>query len=540
MIPPQRSYDQRHQRLRGLTETVNSASSRRANARLLPAQSAILIALAVYGFALPVFLIQALPIYSSVDRILAWILFVVGTVPLIRATVQPTGVPLIHFVAGQYVLFFSLPVFFEQNMHLQLSGWVVPASGAITVALVCALLALISIGVGYRLCGRIFNLRFKFLLFQPNLERLFWYGAAIVVGSFLLQLEVLALFGVARSAGIARPLELVFSTDLGLAILACLYHAGRLSAWKRPFVITLVVIAVVIGFAGGMIQNAAEPVVIWLVCGWVIRRKAPVIWLAVIAAVFFALQPVKGTYRSILRLSPQPLSTIRKVELYSGLVENYWTGKGGRTAQIMNRNRESASNRLSLLLTTAHYIEWTPYPIPYKNGVTLAYLGYTWIPRAVWPEKPIAQVANKILPVEYDIQTAANTETTMFGVGHLAEAYVNFGVIGIVPVFLLLGCLYRIPNLLLERRTTPATMAIYVALTVAMFPIGSSIGDAFGGFVQQILLQGVLLRFFTASRRKVHERPQMPVYRVADATPRLSRGARPGAVAVSPMDEGSR
>jgi hypothetical protein len=79
---------------------------------------------------------------------------------------------------------------------------------------------------------------------------------------------------------------------------------------------------------------------------------------------------------------------------------------------------------------------------------------------------------------------------------------VNFGLLGIVPLFAFLGILYRIPQLLLERERTTVTLAIFVAVTVAMVPIGSSISNAFGGFLQQIILQGYLLRMFTRERPK--------------------------------------
>jgi hypothetical protein len=228
----------------------------------------------------------------------------------------------------------------------------------------------------------------------------------------------------------------------------------------------------------------------------------PLVALALVTAGFFIFQPVKEGYRNLVWLSGRSFTATEKLEIYGRLLKEQWLDARTDSQGTMAIGRKSAQNRLSLLLTTAHYVEWTPDPIPYKNGSTLTFLAYGWIPRAVWPDKPFAQEANRTLPVEYGLQSASNINVTMFAVGQVAEAYANFGFAGIIPVFLLIGFLYRIPQVLLERERTTATIAIFVAVTLAMVPIGTSIGNAFGGVLQQLVVQGLLLRFFTQDRTK--------------------------------------
>jgi hypothetical protein len=479
----------------GLNPRIEAARRTRKNNRLL------VTAIGLFLLSLPLFLDRARPVYTDTHRTLAWALFALSTVPFFFAAARTRRtVPLMLLLSAQYAVFYALPVFFEEYINTR-SGFTVPRASAIDMTLVCAILSLIAIGVGYSFAGKVFRIRYRMFHFKPSTNRVFWFGVVSLLGSAAVQIGQGTLLGW-EPGSFSRPLNLVFSADLGVAILASQYYQGSLTFSRKVSAIALLSLATLVGIAGGMFQSAVQPLLIWVVCRWVIRGKTPFFTLALLACAFFVFQPVKGTYRKMVWLSGRSFSPAEKVALYGKLVKEQWLDSRGAGADVMEINRESAQRRLSMLMTTAHYVGWTPEPIDYKNGSTLGYLAYGWIPRAVWPSKPIAQEANKILPVEYNLQDITNQTVTMFGVGHVAEAYVNFGVLGIVPLFVFLGILYRIPQLLLERERTTVTLAIFVAVTVAMVPIGSSISNAFGGFLQQILVQGYLLRVLTRERPK--------------------------------------
>lgn len=456
-------------------------------------------AILLYVMVLPVFLNFALPVFSTTQRFLAWLVFAAAGIPFFHAMASRTrSVPLMPLLAGQYIVFYALPVFFEDAVKT-LDGWITPASSAIDTTLFAAFLSLIAIAVGYAFAGRLFRVRLSLLQFTPSPRRLFWYASITLAGAILIQAQG-DLLGW-DPGSLRRPVSVALSADLGIAILACLFYQGALATWQKLLAVAFVVTSVVLGFSGGMFQSAVQPLLIWAVCRWVIKGKAPLTALIFIAAAFFILQPVKGAYRSIVWMSGRSFTTKEKISVYAGLLKTQWLVGDTGASGVVEESRASAKKRLSLLMSTAHYVDWTPFPLPYRNGATLGYLVYGWIPRAVWPEKPIAQEANKVLPADYNVQSITNQNTTMFGVGHLAEAYVNFGLFGIFPIFFLLGVLYRIPQSLLGARRTTATVAIFAATAVLMVPIGSSISDAFGGFLQQIFVQGILLRVFTSDRR---------------------------------------
>jgi hypothetical protein len=450
----------------------------------------------IYGLALPAFLFAALPIYTTPQRGLAWAVFVAGTVPAVLAYKRRVGVPLLELVGAQYAVLFALPVFYESQLFT-IAGFTVPSEGAITLTIVCAALALASIYSGWSIARRFIHVRIDALIFDSSTARLFVFGVFSVVGSL-----AIALLGIDVPDSFAQPLMVIVSQDLGLALLACLYHAGRLSPWQRHVAVALVSAAAVVGFAGGMMQAALQPIAIWILCAWILNRRLAMVGLAALASLFFLLQPVKGAYRSQIWYGDRDLSVGARVSTYVDLVKNHWGSNAASPVDALDDIQNSAANRLSWLMTTARYVDWTPSLVDFKHGETLLYMFYTWVPRFIWQDKPIAQVANKVLPVEYGLQDAESLDRTMFGVGHVAEAYVNFGLGGIIPLFLLLGVLYYVPSILLRDGLTIPAMAILVAITVNMMYISTSIGQVFGGFLQQIIVQGLLLRVFAGVKRQ--------------------------------------
>jgi hypothetical protein len=462
--------------------------------------------LVVYPVACVLFLGAASPIYSVTQRLLALALFALGTWPLVRFAQRPNGVLLLELVALQYAIFFALPVF-HQDRIATTSGYDVPRASAVTMSLTIALLALAGTMTGYVFSRRLLQSgAWKATLDIPG-RRLFVFALLAILG-----VHLLPLLGLVVSNAWSRPLSVLLSQDLGVALLGCLYHQGRLNLWQKYVALLAVALAIAIGLLSGMAQSALQPLLIWFLCSWLGRRKPPVVGFSVLAAIVIMVQPLKGEYRQAIWYGPRAYSMAEKVRLLGDLFTEEWFGGGLSTEAVTEKARDAASERLSLLLSTARYVEWTPSVIDYKQGSTLLYLAYGWIPRVVWPDKPIAQTANVELPVAYGLQSIRSVKTTRFGVGHVAEAYVNFGPLGILPIFLILGALFRVPEVMLGRHGSAANMAICIALAVNMMYIGSTIGNVFGGFVQQIVVQVFLLRLLARRSTKA-----------ADASARVPR-----------------
>jgi hypothetical protein len=76
--------------------------------------------------------------------------------------------------------------------------------------------------------------------------------------------------------------------------------------------------------------------------------------------------------------------------------------------------------------------------VDYAGGATLRDAALALIPRALWPEKPIEAGSGDLVSEFTGLQFAADTSV---GIGPVMEFYVNFGTLGVIIGFMMLGVL---------------------------------------------------------------------------------------------------
>ena len=457
-----------------------------------------------YVIAMILFLLMAQDGYSIGSILVAWLVFVIGTLPMILFIAKRSlHVPVIELMMLAYANAFSIPLFFQTKQNI-LVKTIYPEDVPVTFCLFMALLATTALWYGFKLSPSLLKgLNLPRLNLRCNNRRLFYYG---------LLLCFLSLAASSVSFGTFQGLvNVVASLDLGVALLAFLYYKGVLNHNEKIFVLIIIALLVLNGISSGMAQAMLQPLVIWFVCRWLVTRKLEISFVVVGVVLLVLIQPVKLEYRNVVWFGEtQKLNTIEKIDTFTTIFYEYWF-VSDKEEKIV----ESTFSRTSLLLQTAHVIDWTPNVVPYRNGETFYFMAVTWIPRFIWPDKPTAQQANINYAIDYGVTTKEGIKTTMFGVGYLGDVYMNFGALGVVPIFLILGVLCYLPVYLLsisqealkEVRATDSTlniaaMALLIAVIFKLIFIGSSISDSFGGLIQLIVVQGVLLTLVAGVRKR--------------------------------------
>ncbi len=130
-----------------------------------------------------------------------------------------------------------------------------------------------------------------------------------------------------------------------------------------------------------------------------------------------------GAQTGLLRL-PQ-----LAVEWFEIGLEQFGTSKKGR----------SAIDRASLLQILLRVQYLTPAYIDYLRGDSYALLPGMLIPRFLDPDKTKSQAGMDMLNIRYGILTSEGAEKTAVGWGLIAEAYANFGLLGVGGIGLLIG-----------------------------------------------------------------------------------------------------
>ena len=453
-----------------------------------------LFVLTGYLLSAIVFLSMAQEQYSISSRIVAWIIFLVGTAPTIRWLARSSldGFPILELVLLGYVSAFSLPVLFQHSQEFHLLN-LRPAELPVTEALSLALLGMILFYVGGSMAPKILGaLRVPVLSCRCRNSRLVVYGFTLIAVTLLTwTLDLGALKGF---------LTLLISRDLAIAILAILYYRGELARSGRFFALGSIFLLVVVGLSTSLTRAILEPLLVWYLCRWMVTGKAELKY--VLAGIFCLVlfQPVKLEYRNTVWAYQQELSVTESAELLSVIFYRLWL------QDPANAFSDSTTSRTSLLLQTAHVLNWTPSVVPYRNGDTLTSVFTSWVPRAVWSEKPSAQAANIHFALDYGVTTYEGSLISMFGVGHIGESIMNFGQVFVGPIFFILGILSGSAPYLLNlprdiisqlrsKDSSPdlSTPALSVAAFMQIFYIEGTITESYGGLLNLIVIQGFVL-----------------------------------------------
>ena len=86
--------------------------------------------------------------------------------------------------------------------------------------------------------------------------------------------------------------------------------------------------------------------------------------------------------------------------------------------------------------------QMTPDQVPYFNGLTYEFIPQLLVPRFINSEKGVPHAANQMLTINYGVQEAYSIGSTSIAWGLIAEAYANFGYLGVVLLAVLLALFY--------------------------------------------------------------------------------------------------
>jgi hypothetical protein len=129
----------------------------------------------------------------------------------------------------------------------------------------------------------------------------------------------------------------------------------------------------------------------------------------------------------------------------------------GEGDQAMTKNLIDRSSLFQILCLVAYY---TPDRQPFMGGDTYADIPGQFVPRFFWPEKPVGHISTYKMAIYYGLQTEQDTFKTTIGFGLIAEAYANFGLMGVGLLAFVLGTFYK----LIAARTANSPLLSYPGL----------------------------------------------------------------------------
>jgi hypothetical protein len=217
------------------------------------------------------------------------------------------------------------------------------------------------------------------------------------------------------------------------------------------------------------------------------------------------------------------LGTLAAVVVILGII---WTAiktdyrdfaAGGQLAQIVTANYGSRISKLASLVSELDqeklvgatdqmisrlgYVEFfgaalehVPKVVPHENGALLVdAITRPFTPRLLFPDKTVIDDSERTN--KYTGLGVSGTEAgTSISLGWIAETYVDFGAIAMIPVVMLVGLVYGLIYRRLTQRGDLLGMGFATAVLLQVLYLESSITKVVGGLVVSLLVVWLLRR----------------------------------------------
>lgn len=257
---------------------------------------------------------------------------------------------------------------------------------------------------------------------------------------------------------------------LGILLLAYAYAKYR-RAYLFALIILVVLVQVILGFVADFKGEAMQGGILVIITKTYVDGRLPKGWL--LGGVLFILLvfPVFQAYRVQVR-GEAGVTSLQTLENLVSIFQNSLQaeekvskGIGGSAYKAQSFwERSSMKQSVDLVVSRCGYDK------PYQGGATLTPLAAAFIPKILWPDKPslaVGQIFNR----EFGVSEVADTYISP---SHVGEIYWNFGWMGILLSFPMIGLLLGAIGSRCSADPEPSvTRLLIVVVTIYAFAIGS-------------------------------------------------------------------
>lgn len=411
--------------------------------------------------------------------------------------------PIFPLTCLSYAYQFGVPIFTRYPRIEVLEGTTVLSDGDVTAALGLSLLGACTLIIGYYASGTALIRTNIPQIRLPLLKKRAFIHCVIVVSLSPLLSSVGP--SVQEQFPQAQSIINLLNNQLLVAIGIMswlIYSTSKPQFLHKAFLCLLVALQLFIGISSTVLELPLVGICIVLIFKWTYTQRIPVALIIVIMTVVFFLQPVKVEVReeNWYGSEAQSGSSIGKATLWIGRATDFWlqTLNGERTISDSTSNTLSRSDFIHQF---AYIHSLTPSVIPYQYGATYSFFQVSFIPRVLWPDKPVAK-ANKFFGVTYRITSEAGAERSNFGVSLVGESFINFGIAGVIVIMMFQGAILKVIELMFAGPNSGAGgQAVLLSCSIWFLNgVGSSAEILFGGILQNLVVGCALLIWARAPR----------------------------------------
>lgn len=416
-----------------------------------------------------------------------------------------SSVPMFELICIAYAAAYALPLFTLEHSIIIKSQSVTTNWSTLSRALQLSLVGSVAMIVGYTTMVKANGNTLWRIDLPVSDQQTHRLSRIALIVAILITLPV-TVYSLKQFGSIGSSIAGTLQMFVLAAIVKLAEHVFKPGVGARSLKVVLFVMVSLTFASGlliGMLGAAFTPIICVGIIYWLQKRKLPWAMLLLAGLTLVIANDAKHSYRQVVWVTDRSYSIEEKIGIWVGAFTATIQHRLDGTARASSVSAESRiMSRMDLLHTFAYIIETTPETVPHYWGKSYSYLLIGWIPRMLWPDKPIAAFSNNMLAVDYDLLSESQLESTMTGIGLVAEAYANFGATGCVVILTLFGAFLALVGNCFNGPHSDFGRAIYLCVMVDFLNgIGSSVTQLFYFVVLNGLLLALLLRPFATSFR---------------------------------------
>lgn len=432
-----------------------------------------------------------LSLYGFSARVLCWLFLAVFLRFLFIFSQNPReSSPLLLLIAFEYYLGFGAAQFSQDFMEMAYGPYE-PDASVVLLALVLALIseAVIFLFAAGRSAGSTARAATNFYSLFPDAELLgsrqvLFYTLVVAVVT-----TVTTLRSDAVPANIRHFVDVVFQPYLVIPLLLFLGYRrnSRLLRWTA---MVFTVYIALFGLVRGMLSEIIGPLYVFAMGHAAFgRRGINYRWVTAGIVIFAVLQPVKGNYRE-LTWNAADWNTVEAIGGFGGAVDRlgYWVPAFEKFLADPFASEQAVSattRRFSGLLQLAHMIDWVPSRIPYKHGEGFSSTLASFVPRFLWPGKPLSTVLYDRYAIDFGYADWSQVTSTTTGLLMVEEGYWDFGYVGVLLYAAIFGLTIKVlfHNSKANATRSVITLSFSAAIFQCLYALTIFIASLFSFFV---------------------------------------------------------
>ncbi|WP_156469189.1 hypothetical protein [Cephaloticoccus primus] len=230
---------------------------------------------------------------------------------------------------------------------------------------------------------------------------------------------------------------------LSIFISSRIWGLGLMSPWQKTFLLLNICFQVILLFYSLYLIWGISIVALAIISYSMSRRSLPWLPLVIFLPIISLLHLGKGEMRQKYWVDNARGGRAEQIEINQlPLYFAEWIGYGlqaERVAKDTHVKQDTIFDRASLIHMLCLSVDRVPREQPYLGGESYIDIPALLVPRILWKNKPIALISNQRLSLYFDLVSPDNPSTVSIAFGMLAEAYINFGYIGVITLAALLG-----------------------------------------------------------------------------------------------------